>query len=68
MQCGVDRVVPISTKRRRLLPDTGGAVAIEYTMLLTFVALPLVAALAAGGVSMLNEYRMARDMILLPVP
>jgi Flp pilus assembly pilin Flp len=52
----------------RLIRETGGAVAVEYTMLLIFVAMPLAAALMAGGVVMLNEYRMARDLILLPVP
>ena len=60
--------IVLTPSRRRLLPDTAGAVAVEYTMLLIFVALPLAAALAAGGVVMLNEYRVARDLILLPVP
>lgn len=60
--------IVLTPRRRRLLPDTAGAVAVEYTMLLVFVALPLAAALAAGGVVMLNEYRVARDLILLPVP
>jgi Flp pilus assembly pilin Flp len=60
--------IVLTSRRRRLLPDTAGAVAVEYTMLLIFVALPLAAALAAGGVVMLNEYRVARDLILLPVP
>lgn len=53
---------------RRLVDDRGGAVVVEYTMLLVFVAIPLVAALMAGGVMMLREYRMARDLVLLPVP
>lgn len=37
-------------------------------MILIFVALPVAAALAAAGVIMLDEYRLARDLILLPVP
>ncbi len=52
----------------RLVRDAGGAVAVEYTMILIFVALPVAAALAAAGVIMLDEYRLARDLILLPVP
>lgn len=59
--------VPTSSVRR-LVKDTGGAVVVEYTMLLIFVGLPLVAGLTAGGIMMLKEYRMARDLILLPVP
>lgn len=59
--------VPASSVRR-LVKDTGGAVVVEYTMLLIFVGLPLVAGLTAGGIMMLKEYRMARDLILLPVP
>ncbi len=53
---------------RRLVRESGGAIVVEYTMLLIFVALPIVAGLTAGGVMMLKEYRMARDLILLPVP
>lgn len=59
---------PTYPTTRRLLRDTGGAIVVEYTMLLIFVALPIVAGLTAGGVMMLKEYRMARDLILLPVP
>lgn len=58
----------LPSTHRRLVRDTGGAVVVEYTMLLMFVALPIVAGLAAGGIVMLKEYRMARDLILLPVP
>lgn len=61
------KTVPSSTLHR-LVKDTGGAVVVEYTMLLIFVGLPLVAGLTAGGIMMLKEYRMARDLILLPVP
>jgi hypothetical protein len=59
---------PPPSHGRRLARDAGGAVVIEYTMLLIFVALPIAFGLTAGGVMMLKEYRMARDLILLPVP
>ena len=60
--------VPTATPRRSLTREAGGAIVVEYTMILVFVALPLVAGLTAGGVMMLREYRLARDLILLPVP
>ncbi len=58
----------LTPRKSRLVRDAGGAVAVEYTMILIFVALPVAAALAAAGVIMLDEYRLARDLILLPVP
>lgn len=61
-------VASTSSTTGRLVRETGGAIVVEYTMLLIFVALPIVAGLTAGGVMMLKEYRMARDLILLPVP
>ena len=35
----------------------GGAVLVEYSLILAFVAVPAIIGIIAGGVSMLNEYR-----------
>lgn len=45
-----------------------GAVLVEYAFLLTAVAIPVVMGTVAGGVAMLRDYKMAQQVILLPIP
>jgi hypothetical protein len=45
-----------------------GAVLVEYSLVLAFVAMPTVAGIIAGGVSMLREYRAGRDAMLQSNP
>jgi len=45
-----------------------GAVLVEYALLLTFFAVPVIAGVTAGGVQMLNNYRRVRAQILMPNP
>jgi hypothetical protein len=44
------------------------AVLVEYALLLTFVAIPTMMGIAAGGIRMLQSYRNSRSMILAPTP
>lgn len=45
-----------------------GAVLIEYTLLLTFFAVPVMGGIAAGGVTMMKDYKQARDYMMRPFP
>ena len=45
-----------------------GAVLVEYALLLTFFALPVMAGFVAAGVQMLANYRATRATILQPFP
>lgn len=45
-----------------------GAVLVEYALLLTFFAVPVCAAMVAGGISVLNGYRTTRAAVLQPWP
>lgn len=45
-----------------------GAVLVEYALLLTFFAVPVIAGVTAGGIQMLNNYRSVRAQILMPNP
>jgi Flp pilus assembly pilin Flp len=45
-----------------------GAVLVEYALLLTFFALPVMAGFTAAGVALLNNYRQTRATILQPFP
>lgn len=50
------------TGRRR------GAVLVEYALLLTFFAVPVIAGVTAMGVHLLQDYRTTRQVILAPFP
>ena len=45
-----------------------GAVLVEYALLLTFFAVPVIGGITAGGIQMLNQYRASRAEILAPFP
>jgi Flp pilus assembly pilin Flp len=45
-----------------------GAVLVEYTLLLTLIAIPSMMGIAAGGAAMLKDYTRARDQLLMPFP
>ena len=53
-----------SNKRK----SSRGAVMVEYALLLTFFAVPVIAGITAGGAQMLNQYRTVRSEILNPLP
>ena len=48
--------------------NSRGAVMVEYALLLTFFAVPVIGGITAGGAAMLNQYRTARSEILNPLP
>jgi hypothetical protein len=43
-------------------------VLVEYALLLTALAIPVMAGIAAGGVAMMKEYQDARTSLLRPFP
>jgi Flp pilus assembly pilin Flp len=45
-----------------------GAVLVEYALLLTFFAVPVCAAMVAGGIQVLNGYKTTRSAVLQPWP
>jgi Flp pilus assembly pilin Flp len=45
-----------------------GAVLVEYALLLTFFAVPVCAAMVAGGLTVLNGYKTTRENVLRPWP
>lgn len=51
--------------RRRSLR---AAVLVEYALLLTFVAIPTLMGVTAGGIKMLADYRSARATLMSTVP
>lgn len=53
---------------RRARARRRGAVLVEYALLLTFFAVPVIAGVTAGGVAMLANYRRVRAQILMPNP
>ena len=56
-------------KRRPIMRKSSrGAVMVEYALLLTFFAVPVIAGITAGGVQMLNQYRTTRSEMLNPFP
>jgi Flp pilus assembly pilin Flp len=57
-----------SKSRKSAWRDSRGAVMVEYALLLTFVAIPTVAGLTAGGVVLYNGYVAERDRLLMPTP
>ncbi len=44
------------------------AVLVEYALLLTFVAIPTLMGVTAGGIRMLADYRQARSTLMSSVP
>lgn len=54
--------------KRSLYRHRRGAVAAEYAMLLTFVAVPTVLGILAGAATMLSNYNTARAALLAPNP
>lgn len=45
-----------------------GAVLVEYALLLTAFAIPVMAGIVAGGVAMMRDYQEARTQLLDPFP
>ena len=45
-----------------------GAVMVEYSFLLLAVGIPVMAAMAAGGLQMLEGYKKLREEIISPLP
>lgn len=41
---------------------------VEYALLLTAFAIPVIAGLTAGGVAMMKEYQEVRESLLRPFP
>ncbi|HRG95023.1 MAG TPA: hypothetical protein PLR99_02170 [Polyangiaceae bacterium] len=57
------------TKRvRTTAARARGAVLVEYALLLTFVAIPTMMGITAGGVKMLADYRSSRTTLMAPIP
>jgi Flp pilus assembly pilin Flp len=57
------RHIPRFLRRRRR-----GAVMVEYAFLLVAVGIPTVAGLTAGGKTMYDNYKVARNAMLSPFP
>lgn len=57
-----------AAKRTAARRRARGAVMVEYALLLTFVAVPTVIGLTAGGVTLLNGYITERNRLLFPTP
>lgn len=55
-------------RRSNMRKSSRGAVLVEYALLLTFFAVPVIGGITAGGIQMLNQYRTARTEILNPLP
>lgn len=45
-----------------------GAVLVEYALLLTFFAVPVCAGMVAGGIVVLEGYKVTRERVLRPWP
>jgi hypothetical protein len=43
-------------------------VLVEYALLLTALAIPVMMGVTAGGVAMMRDYKEARDHLLRPFP
>jgi len=57
--------------KRRPLGKSGrnrGAVLIEYALLLTAFAIPVMGGIVAGGLAMMKDYQDARNNIMRPFP
>jgi Flp pilus assembly pilin Flp len=54
--------------RRASRAGKRGAVLVEYALLITFFAIPVMAGLTAGGARMLANYQKLRSEILQPFP
>ena len=55
-------------KRRMTGARWRGAVLVEYALLLTFFAVPVMAGLTAASLMMLDGYRNTRKLLLAPFP
>jgi Flp pilus assembly protein TadG len=55
-------------KRRSSRAQRRGAVLVEYALLLTAFAIPVMMGCVAGGVAMMRDYKEARDHIMRPFP
>lgn len=55
-------------RRPSLLRDARGAVQVEYIVLLTLVTLGAAVAVVGLGVPLLQHFRFARDLLLMPIP
>ncbi len=56
------------SQRRPLAASGRGAVIVEYALLLTFVAIPTLIGITAGGMKMLADYRSSRTTLIAPIP
>jgi len=54
---------PISALPARRRSATRGVVAVEYTMLLVFVALPFVAGIVVAGAALVHRYSQVRNQV-----
>lgn len=54
--------------RRSFRTRSRGAVLVEYALLLTFFAVPVMAGITAMGVRLLADYKATRAAILAPMP
>lgn len=57
-----------TARLRTALATSRGAVLVEYALLLTFVAIPTMMGITAGGVKMLADYRSSRTTLMAPIP
>jgi Flp pilus assembly pilin Flp len=55
-------------RRRIRTQRPRGAVLVEYALLLTFFAVPVMAGITAMGVRLMNDFRTTRSVILAPFP
>jgi Flp pilus assembly pilin Flp len=53
-----------SIRRRR----SRGAVLVEYALLLTAFAIPMIGGITFAGIQLFNEYKLAKAEILKPMP
>jgi len=54
--------------RHRSRAKKRGAVIVEYSLLLTVIAIPAIGGLLKGGQAMWDDYTQARTQLLLPLP
>lgn len=54
--------------REGIVKDQVGDVLVEYVLLFGVVALPLIPALIAAGVAVVQNFESTRNLVLLPMP
>lgn len=55
-------------RKRTRRARSRGAVLVEYALLLTAIAIPVMMGITAGGAAMVKDYKESRDHFLKPFP